>query len=100
MNRDYEHLNVTKNDFEVIAGGPFERNLLDEPNHKDFKALLYWDSIHNIVKAMVNRFEKYSIPKYSGEKLTSLMNFVFNTFKDFKQIKEIKKPNLVNVLEK
>ena len=100
MQRDYEHLNVTKNDFEVIAGGPFERNHLDEPDHTDIKALLYWDSIHNIVKAMVNRFENYNIPNYSGEKLASLMNIVFDTFKNFKKIKEIKNPNLVNVLEK
>lgn len=98
INQYYKHLNVTENDFEIIAGGPYNKYFNDEPDHKDIYALLYWDSIHNIVKAMATHLENLKVPQYTGEKLTYLMNIVFDIFKNYAEIP--RNNDLVNMLTK
>ena len=98
INQYYKHLNVTENDFEIIAGGPYNKYFNDEPDHKDINALLYWDSIHNIIKAMVTCLGNIKVPQYSGEKLTYLMNIVFDIFKNYGEIP--RNNDLVNMLTK
>ena len=92
----YPHLNITKSDYKVIPGGPYEHNFNGEPNHNDLKARLYWDSIHQII----NEFYVYSCrnPSYGALKLISLIRIVFDVFKEFKELP--KDPDLSNVLIK
>ena len=92
----YPNLNLTKKDYRVIPGGPYEKNNNKEPDHEDLKARLYWHSIQEIVK----EFNKYSneTESYSADKLISLIKVVFGIFKDFKELP--KDPNLTNVLKK
>ena len=96
MNKNFPHLNITKNDYKVIPGGPFIQNFADEPDHDDLNAQLYWDSIHNIVKEFVFFCNKSN--NQSAVKLISLMKVVFGIFKDFKELPN--DPDLSNVLIK
>ena len=97
MNKNFPHLNITKNDYKVIPGGPFIQNFPGEPDHEDIKAQLYWDSIHNIVREFV-LFCNKSNNNQSAVKLISLMKVVFGIFKDFKELPN--DPDLSNVLIK
>ena len=96
MNKNFPHLNITKNDYKVIPGGPFIQNFADEPDHDDLNAQLYWDSIHNIVREFVLFCNKSN--NQSSVKLISLMKVVFGIFKDFKELPN--DPDLSNVLIK
>ena len=96
MNEKYPHLNITKKDYKVIPGGPYEHNYLEEPDHNNIKAKLYWYFINDIVKEFV-RYSKKTKNK-SGNKLIFLMKVVFDIFKDFKELP--KDANLSNVLMK
>ena len=96
LNDNYPHLGVTKRDFKVIPGGPYEHNFADEPDHEDLKARLYWHSINSIVKEFIIYCNK--TPSYSAIKLISLMKVVFDIFKDFKELPN--DPDLTNVLIK
>ena len=96
MNKNFPHLNITKNDYKVIPGGPFIQNFADEPDHDDLNAQLYWDSIHNIVREFVLFCNKSN--NQSAVKLISLMKVVFGIFKDFKELPN--DPDLSNVLIK
>ena len=92
----YPNLNITKNDYRVIPGGPYEKNNSKEPDHEDLNARLYWHYIHEIVK----EFNKYAneTESYSADKLISLIKVVFGIFKDFKELPQ--DFNLTNVLKK
>ena len=96
VNEKYPNLNITKKDYRVIPGGPYEKNYNKEPDHEDLKARLYWHSIQEIVK----EFNIYSKDTecYSADKLISLIKVVFGIFKEFKELP--KDPNLSNVLKK
>ena len=96
VNEKYPNLNITKKDYRVIPGGPYEKNNNKEPDHEDLKARLYWHSIQEIIK----EFNKYSneTESYSADKLISLIKVVFGIFKEFKELP--KDPNLTNVLKK
>ena len=96
VNEKYPNLNITKKDFRVIPGGPYEKNNNKEPDHEDLKAQLYWNSIKDIIK----EFNKYANENesYSADKLISLIKVVFGIFKEFKELP--KDPNLTNVLKK
>ena len=96
MNKNFPHLNITKNDYKVIPGGPFIQNFADEPDHDDLNAQLYWDSINNIVREFVLFCNKSN--NQSAVKLISLMKVVFGIFKDFKELPN--DPDLSNVLIK
>lgn len=58
VNEKYPNLNITKKDYRVIPGGPYEKNYNKEPDHEDLKARLYWHSIQEIVKEF-NIFKRY-----------------------------------------
>ena len=96
INDNYPHLNITKRDFKVIPGGPYEHNYAEEPDHNSLKAKLYWNSIQDIVR----EFSIYSTKtkSHSANKLISLMRVVFDIFKDFKELPN--DPDLTNVLIK
>ena len=96
INEKYPHLEITKKDFKVIPGGPYEQNYAEEPDHKSLKARLYWKSINDIVKEFAIHSSK--MPNYNGAKIISLIKVVFDMFKDFKELPD--DPNLTNVLIK
>ena len=39
IKQDYPDLNVSKEDFQVIPGGPYEANNNNEPDHEDIKVI-------------------------------------------------------------
>ena len=82
----YKHLNITKKDFKVIPGGPYEHNNDKEPDHEDLKAQLYWHSINEIAKQFIIHTNK--TPSYSVNKLISLIRIVFDIFKSFTELPE------------
>ena len=94
MNEKYPHLKITRRDFKVIPGGPYEHNYAEEPDHNSLKARLYWNSIKDIVKEFIIYSSKSQ--SYDANKLISLMRIVFDIFKDFKELPD--DPNLTNVL--
>ena len=96
MNDNYPHLNITKRDFKVIPGGPYEHNYAEEPDHDSLKAKLYWNSIQDIVREFTIYCTKNK--SHSANKLISLMRVVFDIFKDFKELPN--DPDLTNVLIK
>ena len=57
----YPNLNITKNDYRVIPGGPYEKNNSKEPDHEDLNARLYWHYIHEIVKNLINMQMKLKV---------------------------------------
>ena len=96
VNEKYPNLNITKKDYRVIPGGPYEKNNNKEPDHDDLKAKLYWHSIKEIIKEF-NKFANET-ESYSADKLISMIKVVFGIFKEFKELP--KDPNLTNVLKK
>ena len=96
VNEKYPNLNITKKDYRVIPGGPYEKNNNKEPDHDDLKAKLYWYSIKEIIKEF-NKFANET-ESYSADKLISMIKVVFGIFKEFKELP--KDPNLTNVLKK
>ena len=79
MNEKYKNLNITKKDFKVIPGGPYEHNYDKEPDHNDLKAKLYWHSINEIAKQFIIYSNKTK--SYEVKKLISLIRIVFNIIK-------------------
>ena len=96
VNEKYPNLNITKKDYRVIPGGPYEKNNNKEPDHDDLKAKLYWHSIKEIILEF-NKFANET-ESYSADKLISMIKVVFGIFKEFKELP--KDPNLTNVLKK
>lgn len=96
VNEKYPNLNITKKDYRVIPGGPYEKNNNKEPDHDDLKAKLYWHSIKQIILEF-NKFANET-ESYSADKLISMIKVVFGIFKEFKELP--KDPNLTNVLKK
>ena len=96
VNEKYPNLNVTKKDFKVIPGGPYQHNFAEEPNREDINAQLYWYSINEIVREFVIYSNKN--PGHEAEKLISLIEVVFNIFKGFDELPD--NPDLNNVLIK
>ena len=96
IKKKYPHLNISKNNFKIIPGGPFKHNFAQEPDHNDFEAKLYWHSIYQII----DEFVTYSLrtEKKSGIKVVSLMKIVFEIFKNFKDLPE--NVDLSHVLKK
>ena len=96
MTKNYPQLNISMRDFRIIPGGPYKHNYVDEPDHEDLEARLYWHSINDIV----SQFFSYAKDTQSvnANKVISLMKIVFELFKDFKELP--KDPNLTNVLLK
>ena len=86
INKKYKNLKIKKKDFKVIPGGPYEHNYDKEPDHKDIKAQLYWDSIKDIVKQFI--FHTNKTPNYNVSKLISLIRIVFDIFKSFTELPE------------
>ena len=82
MNDKYKNLKITRKDFKVIPGGPYEHNFDKEPDHNDLKARLYWDSINEIAKQFIIH-AKNKTTSYNAQKLISLIRIVFDIFKDF-----------------
>ena len=82
----YKNLKITKKDFKVIPGGPYEHNYDQEPNHEDLKARLYWHSINEIAKQFIIYANK--TPSYNANKLISLIRIVFDIFKTFTELPE------------
>ena len=96
INEKYPHLNITKRDFKVIPGGPYEHNYAKEPERDNLKARLYWHSINAIAKEFMIYANK--TPSHNATKLISLIKVVFNIFKGFTDLPE--NPDLKNVLIK
>lgn len=86
INEKYKNLKISKRDFKVIPGGPYESNNEKEPNHKDLKARLYWNSINEIAKHFIIHANR--TPSYNAKKLVSLIRVVFDIFKDFTELPE------------
>ena len=84
INEKYPNLNIRKNDFKVIAGGPYQKNNDKEPSHDDVNAMLYWNSINEIAKQFMIHSNKTQ--NYNVQKLISLIRIVFDIFKDFKDL--------------
>ena len=82
----YKTLKLTKKDFKVIPGGPYEHNYDKEPDHNDLKPRLYWHSINEIAKQFIIHSNK--TPNYNVNKLISLIRFVFDIFKNFTDLPE------------
>ena len=87
MKKDYPQLNIRKEDFIIIPGGPYKHNYINEPDHDDLEAKLYWHSINDIVL----RFFNYAKDTQSinANKVISLIKVVFELFKDFKEYRKI-----------
>ena len=96
INEKYPHLNISKRDFRVIPGGPYEQNYAEEPKRDNLKARLYWHSINAIAKEFMIYANK--TPSHNAIKLISLIRVVFNIFKGFTDLPE--NPDLKNVLIK
>ena len=96
MKKDYPQLNIRKEDFIIIPGGPYKHNYNKEPDHDDLEAKLYWHSINDIVLQFFN-YAKVT-KSINANKVISLIKVVFELFKDFKELP--KDPNLTNVLLK
>ena len=58
VKRKYPNLDVEVTDFEVIAGGPYDKNMKKEPDHEDIKVKLYWNSIKNILSVFIKNNER------------------------------------------
>ena len=86
MNEKYKNLKITKRDFKVIPGGPYESNYDKEPDHNNLKARLYWYSINEIAKAFIIYANKTK--SYEVKTLISLIRIVFNIFKNFTDLPE------------
>ena len=96
MDEKYPHLNLTKKDYKVIPGGPYEHNFDGEPDHDNLKAQLYWYFIKDLVKEFVRHTKKTQ--NRNANKLISLMRVVFDIFLEFKELP--KDANLSDVLIK
>ena len=96
MKKDYPQLNIRKEDFIIIPGGPYKHNYNKEPDHDDLEAKLYWHSINDIVLQFFNYAK--DTQSINANKVISLIKVVFELFKDFKELP--KDPNLTNVLLK
>ena len=97
LKQDYPDLNVSKGDFQVIPGGPYEANNNNEPDHEDIKVIYYWDSIHNIFNESFCSAVKKKINEFDGEKLDALIRVVFDVFKNYTTIPD--KEDLTDVLK-
>jgi DNA-binding phage protein len=86
MNEKYKNLKITKRDFKVIPGGPYESNYDKEPDHNNLDARLYWYSINEIAKAFIIYANKTK--SYEVKTLISLIRIVFNIFKNFTDLPE------------
>ena len=86
ISEKYKNLKLTKKDFKVIPGGPYEHNCDKEPNHNELKPRLYWHSINEIAKQFIIHTNK--TPNYTVNKLISLIRFVFDIFKNFNDLPE------------
>ena len=86
ISEKYKTLKLTKKDFKVIPGGPYEHNCDKEPARDDLKARLYWHSINEIAKQFIIHTNK--TPNYNVNKLISLIRFVFDIFKNFNNLPE------------
>ena len=84
MKKKYPQLNISKKDFKVIPGGPYQQNFAQEPDHENLDAKLYWHSIHKIF----DEFLTYALstPTHSANKVISLMKVIFEIFKNYKEL--------------
>ena len=98
IKQDYPDLNVSKEDFQVIPGGPYEANNNNEPDHEDIKVIYYWDSIHNIFNESFCSAVKKKINEFDGKKLDALIRIVFDVFKNYTELPD--KADLTDVLKK
>ena len=84
INKKFPNLNITKDDFKVIPGGPYQQNDDSEPSREDLKARLYWHSINLIARQFILYSKKAkNIPV---NKLISLIRVVFNIFKNYTEL--------------
>ena len=98
LKQDYPDLNVSRGDFQVIPGGPYEANNNNEPDHDDIKVRYYWDSIHNIFNKSFCSAVKKKINEFDGKKLDALIRIVFDVFKNYTELPD--KADLTDVLKK
>ena len=84
VKRKYPNLNLEINDFEVIAGGPYDKNMKKEPDHEDTKVKLYWESIKNILNVFLKNNEN---EKEYKDKI-NLIRCLFEIFTEIDTISE------------
>ena len=85
VNNKYPELNFKNEDFEVIAGGPFQSKK-KEPNPDDIEVKLYWNSIHELMSVLF----KHKGDDINQEEIIDYINILFGIFSkiDIKNIKD------------
>ena len=53
VNKQYPELNLLYEEFEIVAGGPYQF-IKTEPDPEDLNVKLYWDSIHELMSVFFN----------------------------------------------
>ncbi len=87
-------LDLLYEDFEVVAGGPFQFTK-NEPNPNDIPVKLYWDSIHELMTVFFN----HKGNDINQEEITDYIYLLFSIFSKL-DVKIIKDDfNLENVLK-
>ena len=84
VKRKYPNLDIEVTDFEVIAGGPYDKNMKKEPDREDTKVKLYWESIKNILSVFIKNNEK---EKEYKDKI-NLIKCLFEIFTEIDTISE------------
>ena len=80
----YPNLNIEKEDFDVIPGGPYDNNCIKEPEPNDINADLYWWSINTLME----KFLYIKRRKMNSKEIINMIKFLFDIFQGVESLND------------